>query len=129
MARRYHIDLNWLEENRRSFANLSSSRLCEVGHSELKGLPDDQDRADRLFETIQECCAQQENFVSPSQPIMESLFRLFLATGNRPMTIEEIGQELADRRGGRAPLPQVIELLLEKDTFYGVRPLPDEAAE
>lgn len=129
MARRYHIDLNWLRENRRSFTSLGSSRLCEMGHDELKRLADDPDKTGEILEAIQECCGQQENFVSATQPIMESLFRLFLATGNRPMTVEEIGQELESRRGGRAPQPQVIELLLEKDTFYGVRPLPDSASE
>lgn len=129
MTNLYSINLDWLEQNKRSFIALASSRLCPQCQESLLASSQDPLTEDKLLETFQKCCSQREGFISASQPIMESLFRLFIATGNRPLTLEEINQELKYYRGERLPPLKTLQLLLEKDTFYGVHQLAETTPE
>jgi hypothetical protein len=57
-------------------------------------------------------------------PLLEVIFRLFLANGNQPLTPEELLQGLRKRRG-EVPValtPEALCQLLEKDSYYGIRP-------
>ncbi|MBI4289815.1 MAG: hypothetical protein HY671_15490 [Chloroflexi bacterium] len=129
MVSRYRIDVAWLDENRRSFASLAGSRLCGQQHGDLHAASDKPAGVNSLLEVFRQCCSQQEGFISVSQPLMESLFRLFLATSNRPLTLQGIIEQLRARRGERVPPPEVLQALLDKDTFYGLRRLPEDASE
>lgn len=126
---RYHIDMAWLREHKRSFASVAASRLCGQGHEELRTSSVGAEGVEKLWETFQQCCSQQEGFISANQPLTESLFRLFLAVANQPLTVGEIGQHLRGWRGEKVPQPQVLEALLDKDAFYGFRRLPEDASD
>lgn len=118
---RYFIDLDWLERNSRSFILLARSRLCPRNHPNLgKTL-----KADRLLAVFPECCASREDFITADQPILESLFRLFLAAGNQPLSLEEIRQQLERRRESKVPAAEVLQRLLDGDAFYGLRRLEE----
>jgi len=56
-------------------------------------------------------------------PILESIFRLFLATGNQSLDLEELGKQLSERRSGD-PYRTSVEMLsrlLANDQYYGLR--------
>jgi hypothetical protein len=58
---------------------------------------------------------------------METVFRIFLANSNQPLTSEEIYQQLNKWRGENLGIdPGKLERLLTKDQFYGLRPVSHE---
>lgn len=114
---RYFIDLDSYQQAGRSFAALVRNRLCPRSQKTLGA----EAGAEAILATLKDCCSQAEVFFSPSQPLKESVFRLFLANGNSPLSLEEIAQELARRRGGLTPSPQALARLLASDHYYGLR--------
>jgi hypothetical protein len=85
---------------------------------------------DNALASVASCCSKSEGFFALGLPITESVFRLFLANGNQPLSVEEIWAQLLEMRGG-SPVglsPQVLRRLLGSDRYYGLRPLPQEPA-
>ncbi|GAI07324.1 unnamed protein product, partial [marine sediment metagenome] len=44
-----------------------------------------------LLTTIKDCCSKTPGFITDKLPILGSIFRLFLANGNQPLDVEELG--------------------------------------
>ena len=84
----WFIDLDWFEQNNRSFSALAQSRLCSKCRERLKG----EISAADLLSTIKDCCFKEPGFITGELPILESIFRLFLANGNQPLNLEELGK-------------------------------------
>jgi hypothetical protein len=117
------IDLNWLKTNRRSFTILTRGALCPKCRKKLKADTQDVNAAE-LLKTIQSCCSKADDFITPRLPFQEAIFRVFLTTGNKPMTLIELGDEMRRRRGpdGAKNSPEFLARVLRNDTYYGVRP-------
>jgi len=118
----WHISTDWLEQHHRSLPNLIRDRLCSKCAAKLK----DKKKAEpieTLFSAIQECCGHTPGFVNDRAPILESVFRLFLANGNQPMKIEELGKELNRMRGvdPYRTSPENLRRLLKNDQYYGLQ--------
>jgi len=116
----WSISPDWLEQHHRSLSELIKVRLCSKCASRLK----DKKKAestDALFSAVRECCSHTPNFINDRSPILESVFRLFLANGNRPMGIEELGKELNSMRGVDLyrTSPENLRRLLKNDRYYG----------
>jgi hypothetical protein len=66
-------------------------------------------------------------------PLMEMVFRLFLANGNDPMTLEEVQTRLQDKLRESGDLRDVslpkLKRIIESDHYYGLRPAPSEEPE
>ena len=79
--------------------------------------------ADDLLATIRDCCSQAPEFITPRLPILESVFRLFLANNNQPLDLEELGRRLSQWWSGDAyrTSAEVLSRLLESDQYYGLR--------
>jgi len=78
---------------------------------------------DILLSTIRDCCSKVPGFINPKSPLLESVFRLFLANRNQPLTLQEICDQLKRERGERLTLDAgKLHRLLEKDQYYGLRP-------
>ncbi len=116
----WFIDLDWFQQNNRSFFTLAQSRLCPKCGKQLKGEPS----PDNLLATFKDCCAKTPTFITDKLPILESVFRFFLASGNQPLDLEELGRQLREWRGGDvySPSAEVLSRLLENDHYYGLRP-------
>ena len=58
---------------------------------------------------------------------MESVFRLILANGNRPLELEELGNQLRERLDGDTyrTSPEMLSRLLDNDRYYGLRQVGD----
>jgi hypothetical protein len=117
---RYCIDLDWYREQGRSFPLLATSRLCPS--SQKKKIPKSETA---LLNTIKQCCSKWEGFFSPNTPLLELVFRLFLANGNKPLTLAQIQdrlqQRLTDTGGSRDLSIPKLKRIIDDDSYYGLR--------
>jgi len=76
-----------------------------------------------LLITIKDCCSNTPDFITGELPILESIFRLFLANGNQPLDLEELAKQLSERRGGDSyrTSTEILSCLLASDRYYGLK--------
>jgi hypothetical protein len=116
---RWFIDLDWYQQSNRSFSTLAQHCLCPRCQERLK--EGDISPAD-LLTVIKNCCSQTPDFITDNLPILERIFRLFLANGNQPLDLEELGGQLRKWHGGIYPIStEVLSRLLGSDQYYGLR--------
>ena len=87
---RWCIDLDWYDHNKRSFPALVGGYLCPKCQGKLKG----EITAEVLLASIKGCCGKSSGFISAGLPILESVFRIFLANGNQPLDVEELSRQM-----------------------------------
>ena len=141
---RYWIDLAWYKQRGRSFAALLETRRCyncldEIAETRARFRLDDagaqlvRTDVDATWARIRQCCANSHEFLSPRLPLLEAVFRLFLANGNTPLSIEAITERLTQRHSDydvpRAVSVEALRRVIEADDYYGVRPHPEAPAE
>ncbi len=119
---RWFIDLGWLEQNNRSFFILAQGGLCPKCRERLKEGKGEISAAN-LISNIGDCCSKVPGFITDKLPILESIFRLFLANGNQPLDLEELGKQLGERWGGapQRTSVEVLSRLLGNERYYGLR--------
>ncbi len=119
---RWFIDWDWYQQSNRSFIALARGRLCLECNKRLKPEPGEINAAD-LLATIKGCCSGVPGFITPRLPILESIFRIFLANGNQPLDVEKLGQQLRQWWGGDTyrTSPEILSRLLASDQYYGLR--------
>ena len=123
---RWFIDLDWYQQNNRSFFLLAHSYLCPKCRERLKASESEISAVD-LLSTIKDCCSKTPDFITGKLPILESIFRLLLINGNQPLDLEELGRQLSEQRGGDTycTSAEILSRLLKNDQYYGVRQVPD----
>ena len=116
------IDLKWLETNKRDFSTLAKDKLCAKCRKKLKADTTAVKPAD-ILKSVQTCCSKADDFITPGLPFQESIFRVFLANGNKPLTLEELGEKLNKRRGTDAHRTSVTFLarVMKNDDYYGIK--------
>lgn len=122
---RWAINLKWLQANNRSFTTMVKSSLCPKCRKKLK-VDQGEIKANDLLKATKSCCSKSADFITPVQPLQESAFRVFLANGNQPLTLEELGSQLSQRRGVdvyRTSVP-ILSRLLRNDQHYGLQQIP-----
>ena len=119
---RWFIDLDWLEQNNRSFLALVRDCLCPKCAKRLKE-GKRKILATDLIANVKDCCSQTSGFITDKSPILESVFRLSLANGNQPLDLEELSKNLLEWRGGdtRRASVEVLSRLLGNERYYGLR--------
>jgi len=119
---RWFIDLDWYKHNNRSFFFLAQNCLCPKCRERFKGGESEVSAVD-LLTAIKDCCSKTPGFITYRQPILDSAFRIFLANGNQPLDVEELGGQLSEWRGGNAyrTSAEILPRLLKKDRYYGLR--------
>jgi len=120
------IDLDWYQPNNRSFATIVRDCLCPKCRQQLKADEKEVSAAD-LLTAIKSCCSREPGFITGTTPVLESIFRLFLAGGNQPLDLDELGKQLSDWRGGDTyrTSADILSRLLERDQYYGLRQVAD----
>lgn len=123
---RWFIDLGWYQQNNRSISALARGCLCAKCLKQLSVEEKESTEAE-LLATIRDCCSHDLEFITGQLPILESIFRLFLANGNQPLTLAELGEQLSEQRGGdiTRTSEEILSRLLNSDQYYGLRPAPD----
>ncbi len=122
---RWSIDLDWFQQNNRSLSALVQSCLCPKCHKRLRAGKEEGLAAD-LLSAIRDCCSKTPGFITHQLPILESIFRLFLANGNQPLDLEELGKQLSEWRGGDTyrTSVEILSRLLSNEQYYGLRQAP-----
>jgi hypothetical protein len=75
-------------------------------------------RVDGLWHSLRTCCSTMPGYITPNTPIVEAVFRTFLANGNKPLSIREL-YELLDRR----PPQTLLRMLTAANIYLGIRPV------
>ena len=120
---RWFIDFDWYQQSNRSLPFLARNYLCPMCRERLKSGGAEIPASELLF-TIKDCCAKTPGFITRKLPILESIFRLFLANGNQPLDLEELGEKLRQLLEGdtrRTSSTEVLSRLLSRDQYYGLR--------
>jgi len=119
---RWYIDFNWFQQNNRSLSALIQDYPCAKRSEQLNDRKRGLSEA-KFLSIIKECCADDPQFITDRLPILESVFRFFLANGNQPLDLKELSQQLSERRGGDTyhTSPEILSRLLKRDRYYGLR--------
>ncbi len=114
----WFIDLNWHQQNSRSFSALARACLCPKCRERSDELS-----ADELLTAIKDCCSETADFTPGKSPVLGNIFRLFLANGNQPLDSEELEKQLRERCGGDScrTSAEVLSRLLSDEQYYGIR--------
>ncbi|MCC6956987.1 MAG: hypothetical protein IT316_09365 [Anaerolineales bacterium] len=128
---RYHIDFDWWSQNDRDWRVYLRGYLCpehqvSLASVDLFSLVDwidpetaEVQRVDGLQNVLITHCAKQQSFITQHSTLVDSVFRLFLANGNTPMSPLELAEEL----GRDANL--LLKTLSGPRVYKGLRPCLD----
>jgi hypothetical protein len=124
---KFHIDFAWWQKQRQSLGAYLQSHLCPEARANQ---PDAQTfdwvnaetgevfQLDLLWYTIRTHCSQQSNFIDENMPLTRSIFRLFIANDNTPLTPLEIHAKLQKKT------PELILRTIGGHQVYdGIRPV------
>lgn len=102
----FHVDFEWWRANDNNWHIAVHDMLCQEHQASFSDLMEDQlidwidpetaeiRSMDGLQSTLISHCAQQPGFLDTHTMLVEAVFRLLLASGNTPMTAEELGRKL-----------------------------------
>ena len=147
----YWIDSSWFDENNIAFEDFAQARMCEscgervneeveeryTAFDQKSGRASIDVRRVRYGEdpikVIREDCSKKRSYITADMPTLEAVFRVLLATGNTPMRLAEIREQLAEWCPGGGcqwlllPADQ-LERVIRNDKFYGSRAQESVAA-
>jgi hypothetical protein len=127
----WHIDYKWWEKEGRDLRVYLRSHLCPEhqaifqSHLNLQQMdwvdPDTGEvrRVDGFQHTLRTHCSQQPDYITSYTPLVDAIFRIFLANGNTPLS----ARELADRLG-RNP-ETILQTLAGARIYKGLRPVEE----
>jgi len=141
---RYFIDPQWYEEHGRVFSNVAQGRLCPSCTAKLGTFVEERHpvvdpKTKRVtFEfrkvpyaanplpVIRDCCSKGRDYITSETPLLEAIFRVFLANGNQPMPLSTVREHLMaylpDMAVLRSDFPEeLLQRLIEGDQRYGLR--------
>jgi len=125
---KYHIDYSWWERSSEDLRMYLLSHLLpeqreRLSQSDEQRMVDYIDpetgevfQLDELGLAIQ-IAAEDPNFINPHTSLVDSIFRVFLANGNFPLT----PRELAERTGRQANT--ILKTLSGGQIYKGIRPI------
>jgi len=126
---KFHIDFSWWEKQNKDIHVFMRDLLClecqsEIASSDPAALVDMIDpetaevhQVDAMWEAIQACCSRKPDFIPPDAPILDSIFRTFLANGNKPLSPLELQSRLVKR-----PADLILRMLTKGQVYMGIRP-------
>jgi len=121
----YCIHLDRHKQRGRSFLTFARSRLCSLSH-DAKATKSDAN----LINTFKQCCSKQDEFFPPNIPLRELIFRILLASGNQPATIEQlfdkVQYQLRNSGNMRNVTMDKLIRIVENDNYYGIGPVKNE---
>lgn len=125
----YHIDFEWWKKSELNWRVLLMGYLSSEDQQVFEKMEDQNrqydiidantgevKRVDALQHLLISKYAQREGFISETTSLVEAVFRLFLASGNRPMTPEDIGERL------NRPPGLVLQMLSGRRIYQGIKP-------
>ncbi len=126
----FHIDFSWWQEHDRDWRVYLRTLLCEEHRKQFEGWDDetpvdwvDPETAevrpvDGLQFVVMTHCSQQPGFLTAGVPMVDSVFRVLIANGNRPMSVAEIAEHLGKPLQART----LLRTLGRRRSYLGIRP-------
>lgn len=124
----FHIDFAWWKEHDNNWRVFLLSFLCPEHQAMYEKESDeimidwvDPQTAeikpiDGLQHILMSHCAVQPEFRTQNTTIVESVFRIFLANGNSPLTAQQISEEL------NRPVSVILQTFGGMQVYRGIRP-------
>lgn len=128
---RFHIDFDWWQQNDRDWRVYLRNFLCPEHQESYSSLNTSEEvdwvdpetaevqRVDGLQHILISHCAREPTFITQQTTLVDSVFRLFLANGNVPLSPEELSEQLG--RDSRV----ILRTLSGVRVYKGLRPCPD----
>lgn len=125
----FHIDFDWWKQNERDWHVFLRSLLCPEHQEAFANLEEgqpidwiDPDTAevkpvDGVQLALMNHCALQPDFFNERTALVEAVFRVFLVSGNAPMTAEELSTRL------HRPADTILRTLTGPRVYRGLRPV------
>ena len=139
---RYYIDERWFNDNNKSFRTIAQTRMCtscrkKLGTEVQERIPTVDNRGRVVYEMravpfasnplseIRRHCSKELEYITAETPVVEALFRVFLANGNQPIDLDTVVDQLAEYvpRSSARPngfAPELLQRLLEGENTYGL---------
>jgi hypothetical protein len=74
-------------------------------------------QVDPTWEAIRACCSQRPDYITADTPLLDSIFRTFLANGNRPLSVLELHHRL-----DKKPPEVILRMLTKGQVYMGIKP-------
>jgi hypothetical protein len=125
----FHIDFSWWDKQNKSIRVFMEEHLCEECRENLRSQPEPRivdmidpvtgevSRLDALWEAIRACCSSRQDYITADTPLLDSIFRLFLANGNQPLSAQELYLKL-----NKNPPETILRVLTKGTVHLGIRP-------
>lgn len=136
----FHIDYNWWDRARRELRVYLQSYLCPEHQAAFAAYEGDErvdlvdrvdpetgevEKIDALQYALRTHCLRQPDFLTAHTSLVDAVFRVFLANGNRPLTPEELAEQINRRGQGLT----ILRTLAGQRVYKGLRPyIPEETA-
>jgi hypothetical protein len=130
---KFHIDFEWWSKKDRDFRVHLRSHLCPecqaiyTNHLEAEEVdwidPETAEvtKVDGLWQCLRTHCSHLPDYITEKTALTTSIFRLFLANGNTPLSPVELHRILGK------PTPEIILRTLSGRKIYGgIKPIPSE---
>ena len=128
---KFHIDFDFWERESRDLRVYLASHLCQehkaafadYSGGELVDYVDvdtaEVQRVDGLQHTLRTHCALLPDFLTAHTSVVDAVFRVFIANGNRPLSPEELAEKIG--RPGQAQT--ILRTLTGPRVYKGLRPV------
>jgi hypothetical protein len=125
----FHIDIDWWKRSDQNWRVYLFNCLCEEHQQAFKDSDRDVsiDWIDRktaevvqvngLQHTLMTHCAKQDDFLSTHTALVDSVFRVFIANGNSPLSPTELAESVGK------PAITILRTLSGPKVYKGLRPV------
>ena len=125
----FHISQEWWEQEERDFRIELRAHLCPEHQRVYKDHFDTEfidwvdertgevTRVDGLQYLIREHCSKDPGYLGPDVSLVDAVFRVFLANGNRPLTCRELAEYIGQ------PAERILRTLSGRRVYKGLRPV------
>ncbi len=124
----FHIDYEWWERSDKDLRQFKIAQLPAALRDRVTSQPDENtvDFIDPVTAEVTQMdelslalrmAAAEPDYITLQASAIDSIFRVFLANGNQPLTANELGERL-DR-----PAQTILKMLSGREIYYGIRPV------
>jgi len=126
---KFHIEFAWWEKQNKDIRVFMQELLCPESREALSASSPEQtvdvvdmetaevSQVDPTWEAIRACCSQRPDYITADTPLLDSIFRTFLANGNKPLSVLELHHRL-DKR----PPEVILRMLTKGQVYMGIKP-------
>jgi hypothetical protein len=129
-ATKFHIDFGWWDKQNKDIRVFMRDLLCAECKERLAaqaGSPTvdmidpetaEVTKVDVLWEAIRACCSKTPSYLTPDTPMLDGIFRVLLANGNKPLSVQQLHERL-----DKKPADMMLRMLTRGQVYLGIKPV------